>query len=54
MTFFETIQALLVNMGKSSFAGFIGVTCIFLYFFWIVYRAVKQIKAFASEDHTTH
>lgn len=50
MPFMEMIQELFKNAMHSSAPAFVGVPLIFIYFSWIMYRAVKQIRAFIAED----
>lgn len=50
MPFWEMMKELYANAMHSTPAGFVGAPLIFIYFSWIMYRAVKQIRTFIAED----
>ena len=50
MPFWEMMRELYSNAMHSTGPAFVGVPLIFIYFSWIMYRAVKQIRLFITEE----
>lgn len=50
MPFVEMMKELYANAMHSTPQAFVGAPLIFIYFAWIMYRAVKQIRVFIHED----